>query len=86
MPGSSRVNDASVELYDAASGSMLWQGDVPPQGATTLRYQAQVTAPRGTPVTNTVWVKHSGAMMSTRQAVVLSKPYRAYLVVIAKDH
>jgi uncharacterized repeat protein (TIGR01451 family) len=85
LPGSSSINSASVELYDAASGSLLWQGNVPPHSTTTLRYQAQLTAPRGTSVTNTVQVQHSGEMTSTRQAVLLSRPYRFYLMLLVKD-
>ncbi|MGD9100915.1 MAG: hypothetical protein PVF45_10585, partial [Anaerolineae bacterium] len=84
VSSSSEVNAVKTELYDDASGSIRWQGDVPPYSTTTLRFQAQITATRGTAITNTVQVKHRQGIVSSRQVVVYSTPYRAYLPLMVK--
>lgn len=82
--GSSAVNGDSIELYNDASNSIEWQGAVPPNSATSLRFQAQITAARGTVVSNTVRVEHIAGIISSRQAAVYVVPYKIYLPLVTR--
>ncbi len=82
VPGSARAGNGTV-AYDEASDKIIWNGEVPSSGMSTIVFAVTVTEERV--IHNTATINDGLGGLTERSALTKVHPHDVYLPLIVKD-
>jgi len=83
VPDSAWAGSGTV-VYDEANSRILWNGEVPPKGMSTILFTVAVTEERM--INNTVAINDGLGGLTERSATTKVQPYEVYLPLLVKNY
>ena len=83
MPDSAWAGNGTV-AYDEVNGRLVWNGEVPSWGMSTIVFAVTVTEERA--INNTVTIDDGLGSLTERSATTRVLPYDVYLPLLVKNY